>query len=154
SDGMDFAALLEASFARKEPERGEIISGTVLAVDHFGLIVDVGIGRDGVVPRRALERLPEDYLLEFHADDEVDVMVGRSEDEDGNRVLSVSQARQREVWRQAEKLMENDEVWEGIVTDANRGRLIVPCGNLRGFVPASHVTGLSRGLNEEDRKNQ
>ncbi len=154
SDGMDFAALLEASFAQKEPERGEIISGTVLAVDHFGLIVDVGIGRDGVVPRRDLERLPEDYLLEFHADDEVDVMVVRTEDEDGNLVLSVSQARQSEDWRQAEKLMENDEVWEGIVTDANRGGLIVPFGNLRGFVPASHVTGLSRGLNEEDRKNQ
>lgn len=154
SDGMDFAALLEASFAQKEPERGEIISGTVLAVDHFGLIVDVGIGRDGVVPRRDLERLPEDYLLEFHPDDEVDVMVVRTEDEDGNLVLSVSQARQSEDWRLAEKLMENDEVWEGIVTDANRGGLIVPFGNLRGFVPASHVTGLSRGLNEEDRKNQ
>ena len=154
SDGMDFAALLEASFAQKEPERGEIISGTVLAVDHFGLIVDVGIGRDGVVPRRDLERLPEDYLLEFHPDDEVDVMVVRTEDEDGNLVLSVSQARQSEDWRLAEKLMENDEVWEGVVTDANRGGLIVPFGNLRGFVPASHVTGLSRGLNEEDRKNQ
>ena len=149
---MDFAALLEASFAEKEPERGEIISGTVLAVDKQGLIVDIGLGRDGIVLRQDLERV--DASIQFLKGDEIDVMVIRSEDEDGNLVLSVSQARQSEDWRNAEKLMEDDEVWEGIVTEANRGGLIVPFGNLRGFVPASHVVGLSRGLSEDDRKNQ
>ncbi len=153
TDEMDFAALLEASFAEKEPERGEIIGGTVLAVDNQGLIVDVGLGRDGIVPRRDLERLEESGIT-YHVGEPVDVMVLRAEDEDGNLVLSVSQARQSEDWRNAEKLMENDEIWEGIVTEANRGGLIVPFGNLRGFVPASHVVGLARGLNEDDRKGQ
>jgi small subunit ribosomal protein S1 len=152
TDGMDFAALLEASFADKEPERGEIITGTVLAVDKQGLIVDIGLGRDGIVLRQDLERL--DASIQFQKGDEIDVMVLRPEDEDGNLVLSVSQARQSEDWRNAEKLMEEDEAWEGIVTEANRGGLIVPFGNLRGFVPASHVVGLSRGLSEDDRKNQ
>jgi small subunit ribosomal protein S1 len=153
TDDMDFAALLEASFAEKEPERGEIISGTVLAVDHQGLIIDVGLGRDGIVPRRDLERLEESGIT-YQVGETVDVMVLRAEDEDGNLVLSVSQARQSEDWRNAEKLMENDEIWEGVVTEANRGGLIVPFGNLRGFVPASHVVGLARGLNEDDRKGQ
>lgn len=151
-DDMNFAALLEASFAEKEPERGDIVAGVVLAVDHHGLIVDIGLGRDGVVPRKDLERLEED--LNFHINDEIDVMVVRPEDEDGNLLLSVSQARQSEDWRRAEKLLEDDEAWEGVVTDANRGGLIVPFGNLRGFVPASHVVGLSRGLNEDDRRTQ
>jgi small subunit ribosomal protein S1 len=153
TDDMDFAALLEASFAEKEPERGEIISGTVLAVDHQGLIIDVGLGRDGIVTRRYLERLEESGIT-YQVGETVDVMVLRAEDEDGNLVLSVSQARQSEDWRNAEKLMENDEIWEGVVTEANRGGLIVPFGNLRGFVPASHVVGLARGLNEDDRKGQ
>jgi small subunit ribosomal protein S1 len=153
TDEMDFAALLEASFAEKEPERGEIIGGTVLAVDNQGLIIDVGLGRDGIVPRRDLERLEESGIT-YQVGEAVDVMVLRAEDEDGNLVLSVSQARQSEDWRNAEKLMENDEIWEGIVTEANRGGLIVPFGNLRGFVPASHVVGLARGLNEDDRKGQ
>jgi small subunit ribosomal protein S1 len=74
------------------------------------------------------------------------------EDEDGNLVLSVSQAQQTEDWKKAEELLENEGVWEGVVTDANKGGLIVPFGNLRGFVPASHVLDLPRGLNEEDRK--
>jgi small subunit ribosomal protein S1 len=71
---------------------------------------------------------------------------------DGNLILSVSQARQSEDWTKAEELLQSGEIWEGIVTDANRGGLIVPFGNLRGFVPASHVVDLPRGLNENDRK--
>lgn len=153
TDEMDFAALLEASFAQHEPERGDIMSGVILTVDHQGLIVDVGLGRDGVVLRKDLERLQDD-TIEYTPGEEVDVMVIRPEDEEGNLVLSVSQARQSEDWKRAESLLENDEVWEGTVYDANRGGLIVLFGNLRGFVPASHVVGLSRGLNEDERKTQ
>ncbi len=153
TDDIDFASLLEASFAEKEPERGDIITGVILAVDNYGLIVDLGVGRDGIVSRKDLERL-QDSGVEYHVGADVDVMVVRTDDEDGNLLLSVSQARQSEDWRLAEKLMNDDEIWEGSVTDANRGGLIVPFGNLRGFVPASHVVGLSRGLNEDDRQSQ
>jgi small subunit ribosomal protein S1 len=74
------------------------------------------------------------------------------EDEDGNLVLSISQARQNEDWKLAEDLMQKEEVWRGIVADANRGGLIVLFGNLRGFVPASHVADLPRGLDEDGRR--
>jgi small subunit ribosomal protein S1 len=43
-------------------------------------------------------------------------------------------------------------LWEGVVADVNRGGLILPFGELRGFVPASHVSDLPRGANEDDRK--
>ena len=151
--GMDFAALLEESFARQEPQRGDIVTGTVLAVDNQGLIVDIGLGRDGVVERRDLERIHDEDLI-YHIGDPIDVMVVRPEDEEGNLLLSVSQARQSEDWKHAERLLNEEEVWQGFVTEANRGGLIVPFGNLRGFVPASHVIGLSRGLSEDERKDQ
>ena len=152
ADDTDFAALLEASFAREEPQRGDIVAGTILAVDNHGLIIDIGLGRDGVVERRDLERIQDD--VHFTIGDPIDVMVIRPEDEEGNLLLSVSQARQSEDWKLAEQLLEADDVWQGVVTEANRGGLIVPFGNLRGFVPASHVTGLSRGLSEDERKDQ
>ena len=149
---MDFVALLEASFERDEPQRGDIVNGTVLTVDNHGLIVDIGLGRDGIVERRDLEKINDE--VDYQIGDDVDVMVIRPEDEEGNLLLSVSQARQSEDWQNAEQLMEADEVYEGVATEANRGGLILPFGNLRGFVPASHVVGLSRGLNEDDRKHQ
>ena len=113
ADDMDFAALLEASFARQEPQRGDIVSGTILAVDNQGLIIDIGLGRDGVVERRDLERIQDD--VEYTLGDSVDVMVIRPEDEEGNLLLSVSQARQSEDWKQAEDLLEADEVWQGCI---------------------------------------
>ena len=153
TDGMDFAALLEASFVEAEElERGDIITGTVLSVDNQGLIVGVGTQRDGFVSRRDLERMgaqPEDYEI----GGEVDVTIVRMEDDEGNLVLSVSQARQNEDWKRAEALLEEDEAWEGQVADANRGGLIVLFGHLRGFIPASHVSDLPRGLNEDERRD-
>ncbi len=147
---MDFMAMLEESFAFEQPERGDLLSGIVLAIDNLGMIVDCGLKRDGVVPRSDLERM--DGVV-YKVGDEILVMVLHPEDQDGNLVISVSQARQGEDWVKAEELMESTEVWEGVVQDANRGGLIVPFGNLRGFVPASHVMDLPRGLNENDRKN-
>jgi len=151
---LDFAALLEASFAEETPERGDIVTGIIVAIDGQGLIVSiVGMKRDGVVQRRDLERSNVD-IQNFSVGQELDVMILRMEDEDGNLVLSVSQAAQTEDWKKAEELMNTEEVWEGIVSDANRGGLIVPFGNLRGFVPASHVIDLPRGLNEDERRTR
>jgi small subunit ribosomal protein S1 len=151
ADGMDFAAMLEASFAQ-EPERGDVITGTILAVDYQGLIVDVGLKRDGIVPRRDLERVGMESNA-FEVGSQIDVTVIRFEDEDDQLILSVSQAHQSEDWKRAEEMMQSEEVWEGEVTDANKGGLIVPFGSLRGFVPASHVVDLPRNIAEDDRKN-
>ena len=152
SDDMDFATLLEQSLADNALDRGDLVTGTILSVDSQGLIVDVNWKRDGIVPRRDLERIgivPD----EFEVGEEIDVTVVRLEDADDNLLLSVLQARQRKDWEGAEALMTNDEAWEGTVIDANRGGLIVPFGNLRGFVPASHVVDLPRGLSEEERQS-
>ncbi len=148
---MDFAALLEASFAEETPERGDIVTGTILAVDNQGLIVDVGLKRDGIVSKKDIERLGVN-TDHYSQGQEIDVIIIRMEDDDGNLVLSVSQAQQSEDWKKAEALMTAEEVWEGIVTDVNKGGLIVPFGNLRGFVPASHVSDLPRGISEDERK--
>lgn len=145
---MDFLALLEESFVN-QPMRGDIVVGVIQSIDSMGMLVDLGMKRDGVVSRSDLERLGEE--ANFAVGDEVPVLIVRPEDEDGNMIVSVAQAKQNEDWLRAEELMNSEEIWDGGVADANRGGLIVPFGNLRGFVPASHVTNLPRGLNEEER---
>ena len=147
---MDFLAMLEESLA-DQPVRGDIVMGIVQSIDNMGMLVDLGMKRDGIVPRNDLERLGDD--VEFAIGDEVPVMIVRSEDDDGNLIVSVAQAKQNEDWLKAEELMNADEIWDGQVSDANRGGLIVPFGNLRGFIPASHVINLPRGLNEDERKD-
>ncbi len=147
---MDFAAMLEETFRDKPLERGDLVTGTILMKDQHGLLVDIGMKNDGLVTKNDLERLQNG--ADFELGQEVTVMITRLEDSNGNLVVSVSQALQVEDWLNAEKLMEDSEAWEGIVAEANRGGLIVPFGNLRGFVPASHVIDLPRGLSEDERQ--
>lgn len=146
---MDFLTLLEESFAVETPVRGDIVTGTILSIDNMGLLVDIGMKRDGVVSSSDLDRLGDD--VDFSIGDQVPVMIIRPEDSDGNMIVSVSQAKQAEDWIRAEEMMNTEDIHEGVVADANRGGLIVPYGNLRGFVPASHVVNLPRGLNENER---
>lgn len=150
ADEMDFAALLEESLASSQIERGDIVRGTVLSIDSHGLLVDVGWKQDGIVTRNDIERMgmnPADFQLNA----EIDVAVVRLNDSSGNLILSAAQARQNEDWKRAQQMMDDDALWTGQINDANKGGLMMPFGHLRGFIPASHVVDLPRGLKEEDR---
>lgn len=150
ADEMDFAALLEESLASSQIERGDIVRGTVLSIDSHGLLVDVGWKQDGIVTRNDIERMgmnPADFQLNA----EIDVAVVRLNDSNGNLILSAAQARQNEDWKRAQRMMDDDALWTGQINDSNKGGLMMPFGHLRGFIPASHVVDLPRGLKEEDR---
>jgi small subunit ribosomal protein S1 len=150
ADTVDFSALLEDSFSFMQVERGDLVTGEILTIDNQGLIVDVGMKRDGVVLRNDLDKLGDGATFEIGQ--EVLVMVVQPEDMDGNLICSIAQARQSKDWTQAQDLLDSGQIWEGTVADSNRGGLIVPFGNLRGFIPASHVMDLPRGLNETERQ--
>ena len=146
----DFASLLEESLAASQIERGDIVSGTVLSIDSQGLIVDIGWKQDGIVTRNDIERMGMS-TADFQVNGEIDVAVVRLADDDGNLILSASQARQNEDWKRAEVLMNNEELYSAAAIDSNKGGLIMPFGHLRAFIPASHVIDLPRGLKEEQR---
>jgi small subunit ribosomal protein S1 len=145
----DFATLLEESLHVERVTRGDILTGTILAIDGQGIIVDVGMKRDGVVPRTDLDSLGD---CEFEVGDTVMVMVVRTEDNNGNLIVSLHQAEASKDWKAAHDQMTHGVVVEGVVESMNRGGLIVPYGRLRGFVPASHIIDMPRGLDEEARQ--
>ncbi len=147
---LDFATLLEQSLAESQIERGDIVSGTVLSIDGQGLIVDIGWKQDGIVTRGDIERMGM-RTDDFQVDAQIDVAVVNLNDSDGNLILSAAQARQNEDWKRAEAMMNDETLWTGEIADSNKGGVIVAFGHLRGFVPASHVLDLPRGLKEDER---
>ncbi|HEC21703.1 MAG TPA: S1 RNA-binding domain-containing protein [Chloroflexi bacterium] len=149
-DSLDFATLLEESFEELDNvERGDLLRGTILTIDKQGILVDVGLKRDGIVPRSDVEALGDSFTCEVGQ--EVLVMVVKPEDQDGNLVVSIRQALASKDWDAARRQMERGELYEGTVIAANQGGLIVPYGEVRGFVPASHVLNMPRGLDNEAR---
>lgn len=73
------------------------------------------------------------------------VFVVQSEDKEGRAVLSIDKARQEKSWRRLQQSFENSEVIEAKVINYNKGGLLVNLDGVRGFVPASQVSGISRG---------
>ncbi len=150
-ESFDFAALLEQSFEDMDDvQRGDLLDGTILAVDDYGMIIDVGLKRDGVITRAEMDQIIDEN--DYEVGDHIMVMVADLEDREGNLVVSIQQARASHDWEEAHEQMERDEPYLGNVLDANKGGLIVLFGELRGFVPASHVADMPRGLDDDERE--
>ena len=148
--GADFKSLLDSEESAPPLERGTILSGRVVALDTQGMMVDLGLKRDAIVPRAELDKLAQ-RGVEFQKDQEVWVSIVNPEDRDGNVLVSVDHSRQQQDWINAEKLMASGEVWEGKVTSYNRGGLLVQFGEIQAFVPASQLFDLPHGLPEAER---
>ena len=144
-------ALMQQEYDYRQPERGDILSGVILSIGPDGLIVDVGLKREGIVPNSDLERLDKQTRAELKPGDETWVYVLRPRDRDGNLILSIYRARAESDWGKAQEMMDKGEIWEGKVTAHNQGGLVVPFGKLRGFLPASQVVGIPRRLTEEQK---
>src|SRR5688572_4410496 len=99
----DFKSLFESSDNARSPERGDVISGRVLSLESQGMIVDLGLKRDAVIPRAEVEKLAEEGMA-FQVGQEVSVVVIQTQDKDGNLLASVNQARQQQDWLTAEQL--------------------------------------------------
>jgi small subunit ribosomal protein S1 len=145
-----FEELLAQADSTPAPRRGDLLRGFVISSDPQGLIIDLGLKRDGVVPRGDLEKLPEGEKAPSIGD-EVAVMIVDPVDSDGNLVVSFAQARESGDWLEAQRMLDGDAIIEAVPCGYNRGGLIVSFGRLRGFVPASHLTDLPRGLDEDAR---
>jgi small subunit ribosomal protein S1 len=57
-------------------------------------------------------------------------------------------------WQWAQEVFARDETVEGVVTGFNRGGLLIKARELAGFIPASHMVGLTRWTNDQDRAQQ
>jgi small subunit ribosomal protein S1 len=145
--------LLDQYDMRPRVARGDVRVGKVLAVGPQGLVVDLGLKRDGVVLPGEVEHLAEQNVT-FTVGQDVSVTVVEPEDREGNLVVSVHQPKQHQDWLMAERMMASGEMWEGNVSGYNRGGLIVPFGELRAFVPASHLVDLPRGIPENERQSR
>lgn len=138
----NFADLLD-QYAYAEPTRGQILPATVIAARRDEVIVDVGLKRDAVVRRADLDRLDRSYVESLKPGDEVQVYVMYPDTEDGDLVVSLNKALEREDWRRAQELMETDQVTEGVVIDSNKGGMLVQFGRLVGFIPNSHIESVT-----------
>ncbi|MEN8097523.1 MAG: S1 RNA-binding domain-containing protein [Chloroflexota bacterium] len=133
------ASWFDPSNSFDVPVRGEIRTGTVVTNEKNEILIDISAKSEGVIDRREVEGMTDSDRKELKVGQQVSVFVVNPEDRDGYTILSISRAEEELDWQRAEELKESKDVFEGIVTDFNKGGVLVKIGRLRGFVPASQL---------------
>lgn len=146
----DLAQLLDAH-DYDQPTVGDIRTGVIVSISPQGVIVDLGLKRDGLVQPSDLDELDSKEREALRLNDEVPVYVVDTSQPD-RLLVSIHKARLNEDWIQAQEMLESGGILEAPVIGYNRGGVIVPFGNLRGFVPASHLVELRRGMDDRQRQ--
>src|ERR1035438_3319364 len=135
--GTDLATLVGDSVL--EFEDGDLVTGTVVKIDHDEVLLDIGFKSEGVIPARELSiRNDVDPSEIVSIGDKIECLVLQKEDKEGRLVLSKKRAQYEKAWSNIEELKNRDEVVKGVVIEVVKGGLIVDIG-LRGFLPASLV---------------
>ncbi|MEK7122993.1 MAG: S1 RNA-binding domain-containing protein, partial [Patescibacteria group bacterium] len=133
----DFKDLLDQYSARL-PKVGDTISGIVLSVAKNEVQIDINGIATGVV--RGLELIDESgEYSDLKTGDEVSATVLELENERGLLELSFRSAGHKKAWDSLRVVMQSGEIVSVKTVDANKGGLMVVCGNVNGFMPVSQL---------------
>ena len=114
---------------------GKLITGTIIAIEDNGVLVDIKYKSRGLVPRYEFG----DYELKrLQPGDEIEVILDQLEDADGRIVLSYEKAKEMRAWDAVTKLFEEGAPAEGVVTHKVKGGLNVDIG-IPAFLPGSQI---------------
>ena len=133
----DFASMLEESFTAGHSGEGQVVRGTITAIEKDMAIIDVGLKVEGRVPLKEFGVKGKDG--ELKPGDTVEVYVERIENALGEAMLSREKARREESWVRLEEKFNKGERVEGIIFNQVKGGFTVDLDGAVAFLPRSQV---------------
>ena len=149
----NFAELLEQSL--KTLNNGDKVTGTVMAVGSTEVEVDLGTKHTAYIPLEDFSGDPNVKPEEaVKVGDQIEAIVVHVNDGEGVVRLSKKRLEAGKAWEEIEAAAENKDIVEGVVTEENKGGIVVNVKGIRVFVPASQ-SGVAKGgdLGELLKKN-
>jgi small subunit ribosomal protein S1 len=134
-----FASLFEASITAGDfGNEGEIVQGTVVAVQRDNVVIDIGGKSEGIIA--VSEFADAAGQITVKAGDKIDVYIESRENDDGLVTLSKEKADKMKVWDEISSACERDELIEGTISQRVKGGLSVTIrGGVKAFLPGSQV---------------
>ncbi|MCB1181410.1 MAG: 30S ribosomal protein S1 [Chlamydiia bacterium] len=140
SDAEEFKSLLGISSKEKNEESltqtfmpGNILSGNIVEIGKEFVVVDVGLKSEGLVPTSEFSN-PDELIL----GGEVEVYLDRTEDENGQIVLSREKAARQRQWEYILEHCEEGSIVKGKIIRKVKGGLMVDIG-MEAFLPGSQI---------------
>lgn len=135
----DYAAELEASF--KRVREGDQLTGTVVSVSEDKVILDLKYYAQGIIYKENMSNDPDFNLnLEVHPGDEITAEVIRTDDGEGNILLSRKMANDRQAWDKLKAMLEDRTVTTVKIGEIVKGGAVAFLEGVRGFIPASRLS--------------
>ena len=132
-----FAQLFEESINQLDTRSGNMIRGTVVAIDKDVVLVDAGLKSESAIPVEQFKNAQGE--LEVQVGDVVDVVLDSIEDGFGETILSRDKAKRHEAWLTLEKAVEDAATVLGVINGKVKGGFTVDLNGVRAFLPGSLV---------------
>ena len=141
---LSFDEMLEETL--KTIYNGDKVKGVVVAITGTEISVDLGTKYSGFIPTS--EFTDDGIKVEdaVKVGDEIEAVVVRVNDVEGTAQLSKKRLDAAKSWNDVEAAAEDGTILEGVVTEENKGGIVVSVKGVRVFVPASQ-TDLPREAN-------
>jgi len=135
----DFAKALEKH--DYQFQKGQVVRGKIFQVDHDGAYVDIGGKSSAFLPQEeASLRAVTDLSEILPMDEELEFLIIRDQDAEGQVTISRKQLEMRQIWEKLAEIQENSQTVQVRVTGVNKGGVTVELFGLRGFIPRSHLS--------------
>jgi small subunit ribosomal protein S1 len=112
---------------------GQIVKGTIIEIRPKEVLVDIGYKSEGVIPANEFEDVKTAKV-----GDEIDVLIEKLEDKEGNVVLSKEKAEFKKNWDKILTICNEGGTIAGKVKAVVKGGLLVNIG-VEAFLPASQI---------------
>jgi small subunit ribosomal protein S1 len=133
-------ATMFAQFAdiAHPPKIGDDIEGKVITLHKSRLFVDLSPFGTGVIYGKEF-MIARDIIRKVNSGDLITAKVCGFDTEDGYIELSLKEAKQALIWKEAEQAVLDKTVLEVTIQDANKGGLMIVWQGIHGFLPASQL---------------
>ena len=132
---MSFDEMLEESI--KTIYNGDKVTGYVVAITGTEISVDIGTKYSGFIPTTEFTDDGINVEDAVKVGDTIEAVVVRVNDVEGTVMLSKKRLDAAKSWTAVESAVEDGTILEGVVTEENKGGIVVNVKGIRVFVPAS-----------------
>lgn len=123
------------------PRSGEIVTGEVIQVSNREIVVNLGCKKDGVIPRDEFTLEGDQELTDlFKEGDEIQAKVLKTDDGDGNILLSKKKLEVNEHWDEINNALENKSFVNAKIVKEVKGGVIAVYKEVSGFIPLSQLS--------------
>lgn len=134
----DYKEELEASFRRMK--EGDRISGTVIDVSEEEVTLDLKYYAQGIIKVGDFSSDPDfDIAKEVHPGDVIEATVLKTDDGNGNILLSCKEAADALAWEKVKELMEQKTTVTVRIKESVPSGVVAYLEGIRAFIPASQI---------------